>query len=110
VGGVMMGLTVHKKQDGSSLTLTLNGILDISTSSVIDPFLEEMEGIQLLVFDFSGLEFIDSTGIGSIMNAIYLSKEKNFQIKFQNIDEMTDEVFQMVGLYEILEAFQKEEI
>ena len=70
--------------------------------------LEELGNIETLIIDFSGLEFIDSTGIGSIMNAIYLSQEKSFKLQLKGVDELTHTVFEMVGLYQILEAFQGE--
>ena len=64
--------------------------------------------METLIIDFSGLEFIDSTGIGSIMNAIYLSQEKGFKLQLKGVDELTHTVFEMVGLYQILEALQGE--
>lgn len=104
-----MELSVEKEVQGLTTILKLLGILDISTSNVIDPYLDEIDHIDILIFDFSGLEFIDSTGIGSIMNAIYLSKEKNFKLKLQGVDKLTNEVFEMVGLYQILNTLQEED-
>jgi anti-anti-sigma factor len=104
-----MYLTVEKDVHGSSITLAVKGVLDISTNNVMDPYLEELEdGTETLIIDFSGLEFIDSTGIGSIMNAIHLSQEKQFKLRFQGVHELTHQVFEMVGLYQILEAVQAE--
>lgn len=103
-------LTVQKEVKGSTTILLLKGTLDISTCNVIDPFLDKIGDIEILIINFSELEFIDSTGIGSIMNAIYLSQEKNFRIQFQGIDELTNQVFETIGLYEILDAVQGEVI
>ncbi|MCM3443391.1 STAS domain-containing protein [Metabacillus halosaccharovorans] len=103
-----MTLIVEKEVRESTFILKLNGILDISTTNHIDPYLENMEGFEMLIIDFSGLEFIDSTGIGSIMNAIFLSQEKGFKLNFQGIDELTHTVFETVGLYQILESVQGE--
>lgn len=103
-----MSLTVRKDVQGGTTIFTLKGILDISTSNVIDPYLDDLGDINILVLDFSELEFIDSTGIGSIINAIYLTQEKNFTLKLQGIDELTHQVFETVGLYQILNAIQEE--
>jgi anti-anti-sigma factor len=104
-----MNLKVEKEVQETTLTLLISGILDISTNNVIDPHLEEInDEINMLIIDFSGLEFIDSTGIGSIMNAIHLSQEKQFKLRFQGVHELTHQVFEMVGLYQILEAVQAE--
>lgn len=104
-----MGLEVKKVIQDSTVVLRIKGILDISTTSLISAQLEELGDIEGLVFDFSELEFIDSTGIGSILEAIHLSYEQNFTIKLQGVDELTDHVFETVGLYQLLGALQKEE-
>jgi len=103
-----MGLTIGKEIKNKTLTLFLEGILDITTANVIDPFLEEASDIDTLIIDFSKLEFIDSTGIGSIMNAIYLSKDKGFKLRLQGEDDLTRQVLDTVGLYEMLYALQEE--
>lgn len=103
-----MGLIVQKEVKDSTLILSLKGILDISTSNKMEPYINEISDIECLIFDFNELEFIDSTGIGSIMNAIYLSKEKNFKLILRGVDELTDEVFRTVGLYYVLETIQED--
>ncbi|KLV22888.1 anti-sigma-factor antagonist [Niallia circulans] len=103
-----MSLTVKKELQESTITLKLNGILDISTTNLIDPYLADIGHIEALIIDFAGLDFIDSTGIGSIMNTIFLSQEKGFKLKFQGIDELTHTVFETVGLYQILESVNGE--
>ncbi|HEX7064512.1 MAG TPA: STAS domain-containing protein [Bacillales bacterium] len=106
-----MELTIEKVEKDSSVVLYLKGILDITTTKQIDPYLEEISSrMESLTFDFSELELMDSTGIGSIMNAIHMSQEKQFQVKFQGVNELTHEVFEMVGLYKVLEALKGEAI
>jgi anti-anti-sigma factor len=87
---------------------SMYGTLDITTTNIVNSLLEEIDEIELLIFDFSNLEFIDSTGIGSILNAIYLSQEKNFKLKMQGINEITHQVFEMVGIYQILDSVHGE--
>lgn len=105
-----MELTIKKEVEATTVTLYLKGILDITTANVIDPFLDEVNEIDTLIIDFSNLEFIDSTGIGSIMNAIFLSQEKDFTLKLQGEDELTKQVLETVGLYEILNAMHGEDV
>ncbi|MGO4888399.1 STAS domain-containing protein [Anaerobacillus sp. MEB173] len=106
-----MNLTVGKEVAKSTVILRIKGILDISTNNVIDPYLDELdENVKILIIDFSELEFIDSTGIGSIMNVIHLAQEKSFHLKFQGINELTHQVFETIGIYHILEVLQGEVI
>jgi len=102
-------LTVHTNVQDSAMVMKLKGTLDISTSHVIDPYLAAIDEINKLLIDFSDLEFIDSTGIGSIMSAIYLSKAKGFKLVFAGVNEITHHVFETVGLYQIMEALQEGE-
>jgi anti-anti-sigma factor len=104
---IQMELSIQKEIMGTTTTLHLKGILDITTTSLIEPFLRELDvDLELLVFDFTSLDFLDSTGIGSIINAIHLSQEKQFKLKFEGVNEITNEVFEMVGIYTILETLQ----
>ncbi|MDE3841045.1 anti-anti-sigma factor (plasmid) [Bacillus methanolicus] len=104
-----MSLTVKQEEQASTIILKIKGVLDITTSHVIEPYLEKIDNdIKILILDLTELEFIDSTGIGSIMNAIYLSQEKNIQLKLQGVNELTHHVFETVGLYQILETIQGE--
>jgi anti-anti-sigma factor len=103
-----MSLTVEKEVQENTLILQIKGVLDISTAHVIEPYLEGIDPIETVILDFSDLELIDSTGIGAIINAIYLSKEKNIQLKLQGINEITHHVFETVGLYQVLDALKGE--
>lgn len=103
-----MELSVNKVFQDTVLFLEIKGILDISTSNLMEQHLESINNIEMVVLDFTKLEFIDSTGIGAILNAVYLSQQKNFKLKMQGIDELTNEIFETVGLYRIMEALQGE--
>jgi len=106
VRGDIMSLTVEMKKEDSRLSLYIKGILDISTVHILDSHFEDLQGIDVLIIDFSGLEFIDSTGVGCIINAIYLCQGKKFKIVLQGIDKEIHHVFKTVGLYKVLETVQ----
>jgi anti-anti-sigma factor len=104
-----MDLIVTQQKNDSTTIFKIKGTLDISTTNLIEPHLKKLDDdVRNLLFDFSELEFIDSTGIGSIIDAIHLSQEKNFRIQFQNVNEETEQIFDILGLYEILKAVQGE--
>lgn len=108
--GDIMSLVIIKETLERTTILKVKGILDISTTNIIDPYIEEMDDVDTLIIDFRDLEFIDSTGIGAIMNMIYLSQEKNFRVKLEGINDVTHSIFETIGLYQILEAIQGEVI
>jgi anti-anti-sigma factor len=104
----MMGLIVNRETQDSTMFMKIRGILDISTNHVMDEHLETVNDIDSLVLDLTNLEFIDSTGIGSIISVVYLAQEKNFKLTLQGVNDLTNEVFETVGLYQILAALQGE--
>ena len=106
-GGIKMDLKVKVEVQEEATIFKLKGILDISTNKVIESYLNKISNTKELILDFSELEFIDSTGIGSIINAIYMSQEDHFALKLTGVDETIHEVFETVGLYQILETIQE---
>ncbi|MGF2617865.1 STAS domain-containing protein [Rossellomorea vietnamensis] len=106
----MEKLKIYKETTDLAMILKLVGVLDISTASLVDHYIEENEEIGILVMDFSGITFIDSTGIGAVTNAIHYSQEKGFTLRLQGVNDMTNDVFEMVGLYKIMNAVHGEVI
>ncbi|GAB7386706.1 hypothetical protein BSNK01_05420 [Bacillaceae bacterium] len=103
-----MALTLDIVGEPPKVTLKIKGILDYSTIETFHQRLQALENCTELVVDFSEMGFIDSTGIGGIMELIYLSREKGFSLTFHGLDAETREIFATVGIFQILEALQKE--
>ena len=52
-------MTIEKKLDGTSLTITLEGRLDTNTAPLLEGELKQsLNGITELTFDFGGLAYI----------------------------------------------------
>jgi anti-anti-sigma factor len=103
-----MSLMIDMVKEGFQITLYVKGVLDISTTKILDQTLEEIGNIDQLVVDLEGLEFIDSTGVGSIINAIRLSEKQKCKLKLQGMNQMIHDIFDTLGVYYILETVQKE--
>ncbi|WP_100372178.1 STAS domain-containing protein [Bacillus sp. FJAT-45037] len=100
-----MNLLINREEVGSSLTLHLLGVMDISTTGTLDAIINDIhQDIEEVVIDFSGVEFMDSTGVGSIMNAIFLADSMSFTLKLRGMNDMIDEILEMVGVYKVLES------
>lgn len=104
-----MSLEVAIDYENDRAIIRISGILDISTIDIFSNQIDELQAISSLIIDFSNLEFIDSTGIGAIMELIYLAEEKKFKIHFEGMNETTKHIFEIVGLFIVLESLQKEE-
>lgn len=60
-------------------------------------------GIQRLVLDLKDLDFMDSSGIGFIIGRYKLMARRGGSVAVKNADRRMDRIFQMAGLYELVE-------
>jgi anti-anti-sigma factor len=90
------------------VTILLDGCLDISTVAVLQESLENIkDDITQIVLDFTELSFIDSTGIGALLDVIYSSRQKTQQVEFFGLNDYIKEIFETVGIIRVLDAVQR---
>jgi anti-sigma B factor antagonist len=80
----------------------LKGTIDAHTNKQFEDLIEEAarEGVKCIVFDFKGLAYINSTGIGTIISA-----SADTSIKIADMPQKIMEVFTVVGLDELLDTY-----
>lgn len=103
-------LMVRKsKENRDECTLKVSGYLDYSS---MEPFINGVrsieEGTKKVTINFSELEFIDSTGIGAIINLAHKANEKQFEVELVGMNPEVREVFDTIGVFEIMASLQKE--
>lgn len=95
-------MTITKQVEGNSLKLALAGRLDTSTAPELEAELKQsLEGAEVLIFDFSALEYISSAGLRILLNA---QKQMNRQGKMiiRNVNDVISEIFEITGFADIL--------
>lgn len=95
-------MNILKKEDGSTLTLSLEGRLDTTTSPVLEAELKHsIEGVTELVIDMDALEYISSSGLRVLLSA---QKVMNAQgkMRVQNVNDIIMEIFDVTGFVDIL--------
>ena len=92
--------------DKNTLFVYLIGELDECTASktkeVIDGLIDEMLGLQRVVFNLSKLTFMDSTGIGMLIGRYKKLKAQNVGIFIQDPTTAIEKVIEVSGLYKIM--------
>jgi anti-sigma B factor antagonist len=70
-------LSIHNSSEGDQHTLSLTGELDIASAPVLEAKAQQLfaEGARELVLDLGRLEFIDSSGLNSILRVRALCEE-----------------------------------
>ncbi|MFB1100484.1 STAS domain-containing protein [Terribacillus sp. JSM ZJ617] len=89
--------------------ISVAGTLDYTTMDLFNEHLAIIEEkVERVIIDFNGLEFIDSTGIGSIINLVYEAKSKHFGIELKGINEEIQLLFETIGVFQIIESLHRE--
>jgi anti-anti-sigma factor len=104
-----MNLTVDQTVDSNTLKIDMNGVLDFSTVDSFDYINDTPDLVTHIEVDFSGLEFIDSTGIGAILTILHKAKSFEAKVDFINMSKETEELFSTIGVFDIKKALLSEE-
>ena len=95
-------MTISKTQNGSSLTIALEGRLDTTTAPELEQALKEsMDAAAALTLDFSKLDYISSAGLRELLSA-HKAMAKKGGMKVINVNEIVREVFDVTGFGDIL--------
>ena len=95
-------MTINKTQNGTALTIALEGRLDTMTSPELEAELNQsLAGADSLTLDFSKLEYISSAGLRVLLSAHKAMSAKG-GMKVTNVNEIVQEVFEVTGFADIL--------
>lgn len=99
-----MIITIEEKQ-GVSI-LTLSGRLDAANANDLkDKFKNIKISKPQYVFDLENVNFIDSTGLGSIVSCLKNAVEQNGTIKIATLQPKPRMVFEITRAYKIFDMF-----
>lgn len=95
----------YEKRNGT-LRVRLSGELDHRRAGELRAELDGLiadPGVRRLVFDLSGLEFMDSSGIGMMIGRYKLMRRRGGSVAVMPGSRRMDRIMQLSGLYEIIE-------
>ena len=96
-------MIINKRQDGARLTISIEGRLDTATSPELAEELNgSLDGVKNLVFDFTLLEYISSSGLRVLITAQKQMNKQNGTMVVKNPSELVMEVFEVTGFVDIL--------
>lgn len=107
----MGGLTVRFSRETLDQTfrascLRLEGFLDHNTSLMLEEIFEQIfagrdDSARLLILEMSGLSYISSAGVGSILNARATALDRWGDIRFVNVSPEAQEIFSLIGVDQV---------
>ncbi len=102
-------MDIKYKKHNENLTIYVYGELDECSASnaknILDKILLGNLCVDKVVFDLSGLSFMDSTGIGLLIGRYKKLKQLNISSYITGASVSTEKVIQLAGLYKIMPKF-----
>ncbi|WP_209121565.1 STAS domain-containing protein [Alkalihalobacillus sp. BA299] len=85
------------------LEVKLTGDLDIDSTEVMElELIPKLEQYSIVSLNLSSVPFIDSSGIGLLLNTVKALQEKEIQVTITEVKTEVMDVFDMIQLPEIL--------
>ena len=95
-------MTINKTNNGSSLTVAIEGRLDTTTAPQLEAELKDsLDGITELIMDLTGMEYISSAGLRVLLSAQKIMNRQG-EMKVTGVCETVMEVFEVTGFSDIL--------
>ena len=99
-------MEVKYRVERNGLYIDLYGELDEFSAgycrSKTDEIIDRAVGLKNVVFDFSGVTFMDSTGIGVLLGRYKRLKKMGVPVFIQSPSLSVNKILQISGLYEIM--------
>ena len=96
-------MTIEKIQNGTELTIKLEGRLDTITAPILEAELKScLVGITALVFDLAQLEYVSSAGLRTLLMA-QKTMNRLGTMKVINVCEEVQEIFDITGFTDIFD-------
>lgn len=98
------GLTVESTEDGETRVLSLRGELSLAEASHLQQRLAEALGASpaTIVVDLAGVEFIDSTGLSTLVRGQQQASERQITLGVVNPPPQAARLLSLTGLEERL--------
>ena len=95
-------MTINTKQEGSNMTIALEGRLDTLTAPDLEAVIkEQLHGVTDLVFDLKEIAYVSSAGLRVLLAAQKIMNRQG-SMKVTNVNRSVMEIFEITGFSEVL--------
>jgi anti-sigma B factor antagonist len=96
---------VTTSTEGGVATVVLGGELDIATAPLLDATLADVErnGTGTVLLDLAQVQFIDSTGLRSLLSARQRAEAAGRKLRLANLPVDVERVFDVTGVRRIFD-------
>ena len=95
-------MTITEKRQGTELTLAIEGRLDTTNFKELEQKVQSgIDGVEFLVMECSGLEYISSAGLRAML-AAQKAMNKQGKMVVRGANENVMEIFELTGFTKVL--------
>jgi anti-sigma B factor antagonist len=104
-----MNLSINRKEKSKSFIVELKGEVDLFTAPAFKEAVYEIldAGNNRIIIDLSGLEFMDSTGLGVLLGALRRLRTTGGSLALVCDRENIVKIFQLTGLDQVFTIYEK---
>jgi anti-sigma B factor antagonist len=107
----MAKLNISERQAGDVTILDIEGDVTFGEGNVeLRRAIRRLigEGKKRILLNFSGVRYIDSSGIGELVSGLTAVNRENGQLKFANISQRIQELLVITKLLTVFDVFEEE--
>jgi anti-sigma B factor antagonist len=103
--GAIVDLTLATRDADASTIITVGGEIDVYTAPKLRDLITELvgQGRYHLVVDMSGVEFLDSTGLGVLVGGLKKVRSNNGSLHLVCSQERLLKIFRITGLAKVFQ-------
>lgn len=95
-------MTYPSKQHGSAMVISLTGEVDLKYSPLArKQILKNLEANSHVLVDLSGVQYIDSSGVASLVEGLQLARSKNLRFALASVSEPAMQVLHLARLDQV---------
>ena len=101
-----MDLEFHKRED--KIIVDLIGELDHHNAEEVRVKIDDRidrDNIEKVILDFSGVTFMDSSGIGAVLGRYKKLVNKNGVLCIAEANKNVNRIFELAGLYKVIKNY-----
>jgi anti-anti-sigma factor len=103
-------MEIFTRKEQSTLIIGVTGRMDAATSPQFEKSIGELiaQGESVFLIDFSGLDYISSAGLRSLLIAAKQLKAKKGELAISGLKGPVKEVFTISGFYSLFKIIENE--
>jgi len=103
-----MSMYLNFEKQGNILIATLSGELDHNSAEEVRVRIDDridMDNIEKVILDFSGVTFMDSSGIGAVLGRYKKLSNKGGALCIAEPNKNVNRIFELAGLYKVIKNY-----